>query len=238
MSGISRIQKSREDYRKGPDQPERVASRELWLKDGDQVFLTSVATGDENDTFLDELYLYTFRIGNRWTNVLRDERVDTSAVPEDTRPSHKFAFWSYVYNVIHAEKKNPDWEEVEGPSGKKAFRETVNDFKIISLGFGRGDYIWNQLVDVYSDWGALNKGVMRIKRTGSGAYDTSYAIGATPKKDEIPEDRTSDIKELSSIREYFFERYGGAENVSVEGMLNKQVNEKASSTEEEDVDLF
>ena len=97
---------------------------------------------------------------------------------------------------------------------------------------------WNQLVDVYSDWGALNKGVMRIKRTGSGAYDTSYAIGATPKKDEIPEDRTSDIKELSSIREYFFERYGGAENVSVEGMLNKQVNEKASSTEEEDVDLF
>ena len=70
MSGISRIQRSREDFKKGSDQGERVQSRELWLKDGDQVFLTSIATGDENDVFLDEFYLYTFRVGNRWTNLL------------------------------------------------------------------------------------------------------------------------------------------------------------------------
>ncbi len=208
MSGITRIQTSREDSRR-PAQQDRPAGKEIWLKDGDQVFLTSIATGDENDTLLDELYLYTFRVGNRWMTVLKDERVDDTDVPDDTRPSHKFAFWAYVHEVIHAEKRVAEWEEIEGPSGKRLFKETVNDYRVISLGFGRSDYIWNQLVDVYSDWGALNKGVMRIKRTGAGMYDTSYQISATPKKDEIPKDKVAEAKELAVIKEYFFERYGG-----------------------------
>ena len=229
MSGISRIQSNRDDSRR-PAQEDRVATREVWLKDGDQVFLSSIATGDENDTFLDELYLYTFRLGNRWTNVLRDERVDTSGVPEDTRPSHKFAFWAYVHNIIHGDKRNPDWEEIEGPAGRKMFKEEVNDFKVISLGFGRSDYIWNQLVDIYSDWGALNKGVIRIKRTGAGAYDTSYSLTATPKKDEVPEDRLEEVKELPVIKDYFFERYGIS--VPAENILEE------SSKEKDDDSLF
>ena len=209
MSGISRIQSNRDDSRR-PAQEDRVATREVWLKDGDQVFLSSIATGDENDTFLDELYLYTFRLGNRWTNVLRDERVDTSGVPEDTRPSHKFAFWAYIHNIIHMEKRNDDWESIEGPGGKRMYKEIINDFRIVSLSFGRGDYVWNQLVDIYSDWGGLNKGVMKIKRTGTGAYDTSYSIQATPKKDEIPEDKQKEFGDLEPIKDYFFERYGEA----------------------------
>ena len=204
MSGINRIQKAREDSRK-PVQQDR--GKEIWLKEGDQIFCTSAATGDENDTLLDELYLYTFRVGNRWTNLLKDDKVDSSGVPEDTRASHKFAFWAYVFKIIHAEKRVDDWEEVEGPAGQKMFVETVNDFRIISLSFGLRDYIWNQLVEVYSDWGGLNKGVIRIKRIGSGAYDTSYSITATPKKDEIPTEKTSEIKELPKIKDYFFERY-------------------------------
>jgi len=110
MSGISRIQKSREsarDSRNGLNAgPER---KEIWFKDGDQAFLSAVATGDENDTLLDDLYLYIYRVGNRWTNVLQDERVDISNIPDDVRPSHKFAFWAYIYNVIHTEKRNDSW---------------------------------------------------------------------------------------------------------------------------------
>ena len=204
MSGINRIQKAREDSRK-PVQQDR--GKEIWLKDGDQIFCTSAATGDENDTLLDELYLYTFRVGNRWTNLLKDDKVDSSGVPQDTRASHKFAFWAYVFQIIHTEKRVDDWEEVEGPAGQKMFVETVNDFRIISLSFGLRDYIWNQLVEVYSDWGGLNKGVIRIKRIGAGAYDTSYSITATPKKDEIPTEKNSDIEKLPPIKEYFFERY-------------------------------
>jgi len=225
MGGITRIQQSREDSRK-PIFEDKVPSKEIWLKDGDQVFLTSLATGDENDKFLDEIYLYTFRLGNRWTNVLKDERVDMSSVPEDSRPSHKFAFWAYVHNIIHSEKKNDDWEEIEGPASKKVFREDVNDFRIMALGFGRSDYLWNQLVDVYSDWGALNKGVLRIKRTGAGVYDTSYALSATPKKDEIPTDKLKEVKELPEIKEYFFSRYG--ETVAP--------NEDSPSSAKEDAD--
>ena len=87
---------------------------------------------------------------------MKDDSVDASSVPADTRPSHKFAFWAYVHSIIHAEKRNDTWEEIEGPNGRRMFRENVNDYKIISLGFGRSDYGWNQLVEVYSDWGALN----------------------------------------------------------------------------------
>jgi len=211
MSGISRIQQSRELARDSrnrlEDGPER---KEIWFKDGDQAFFTSVATGEEDDTLLDELYLYIYRAGHRWTNVLQDERVDTSNVPEDVRPSHKFAFWAYVYNVIHNEKRNDSWEEIAGVGGRKIYKEEINDFRIITLGFGRSDYVWNQLVDIYSDWGSLNKGVVRLKRTGAGAYDTSYALAATPKKDEIPSDREADSLKLQPIKDYFFARYGNA----------------------------
>ncbi len=115
-------------------------------------------------------------------------------------------------------KKVDDWVEIEGPSGKKMYREDVNDFRIVSLGFGMRDATWNQLVDCYSDWGSLNKGVIRFKRTGTGMYDTSYQIVATPKTDVIPEDRQKEIKDLPAIKSYFLERYGkfNAPNVETE----------------------
>ena len=226
MSGISRIQKLREDFKdtRNGGLPMAERGKEVWLKDGDQIFLSSVATGDENDNLLDELYLYTFRDGNRWTNVLKDDRVDSSGVPEDVRPSHKFAFWAYIHNIIHMEKRNDDWESIEGPGGRKMFKEIINDFRIVSLSFGRGDYVWNQLVDVYSDWGGLNKGVMKIKRTGTGAYDTSYSIQATPKKDEIPEDKQKEFGDLEPIKDYFFERYGEAVIAEQEGSSSNDEN--------------
>tara|TARA_R110002020_G_scaffold2594_2_gene12351 strand:+ start:2466 stop:3149 length:684 start_codon:yes stop_codon:yes gene_type:complete len=227
MSGIGRIQKARDDGRT-PNPQDRTPHREVWFKDGDQVFLTSVATGDENDTLLDDLYLYTFRLGNRFTNVLKDDNVDASSVPADTRPSHKFAFWAYIHSIIHGEKRNDSWEEIEGPNGRKMFRENVNDFKIISLGFGRSDYVWNQLVEVHSDWGSLNKGVIRIKRSGTGAFDTSYTITATPRPEEIPSDKVAEIEKLPTIKEYFLERYGNPSPTTTE----------STSSEDNDNSLF
>ena len=100
------------------------------------------------------------------------------------------------------------------------FKETVEDFKVIGLSFGRSDYLWNQLVDVHSDWGSLNKGVIRFKRTGTGRYDTSYQIVATPKTDEIPEDRQKEIKDLPAIKSYFLERYGKFNAPNVENENN------------------
>ena len=214
MSWITRIQQGREESRR-PDVT-FTPGKEIWFRDGDQVFLSSVATGSDDDKYLDELYLYVFRAGTRLVNLLKDDRVDTSIVPEDVRPSHKFAIWAYIHNIIHLEKRNDDWVEIEGPSGKKMYKEDINDFRIISLSFGRSDYIWNQLVDVYNDWGALNKGVIRMKRTGAGMYETSYSITATPKNDEIPEDKQKEISELPLLKDYFYERYGNSADAAMD----------------------
>ena len=173
---------------------------------------------------------YTYKSGNRWINLLVDDEVDTSVVPDTYRPAHKFAFWGYVHEVIHPDKRNDDWIEVNGPGGKKMYKEEVNDFRVIALSFGRSDYIWNQLVDVYNDWGKLNGGVVRVKRTGAGMYDTSYQIAPTARDSEMPEDRQADIEELPPIREYYLGRYGGGNTPSS--------NNVVSTTEETAKSLF
>ena len=223
MSGISRIAQKREAIR---NPVEKSANQEIWFKDGDQAFLSPIATGDENDTNLDEIYMYTFKnADNRWTNRLQDDSIDNSDVPSNIRPAHKFAFWAYVHEIIHPEKKNDSWEELAGPAGRKVFKELVNDFRVVALTFGRSDYIWNQLVDVYNDWGGLNKGVIRVKRTGTGMYDTSYTLAATARASEIPEDKLAEVADLPSIRGYFLERYGNP--VSPNGTVS--LNDESSN---------
>jgi hypothetical protein len=230
MSGIGRIQEAREN--KGQGANSGVPGREIWFRDGDQAFLTSVATGEEGDSKLDDLYLYTYNSGSRWVNLLDDPDVDKSGVPDNARPSHKFAFWAFVYEVIHGERRNDDWEVVNGPGGKKMYKEVINDFRIISLGFGRSDYVWNQLVDIYNDWSGLDKGVMRIKRTGTGMFDTSYQLAATARQEEIPNDVEEQIADLPTVKEYFKSRYGGqpAQMPAMAGV--------STATSDDDDDLF
>jgi len=215
MAGISRIVSQREAYR-NPARSE-APHKEIWFKDGDQAFITPVATGNENDERLDDIYMYTFRQENRWTNLLKDDSVDTSEVPENIRPSHKFAFWGYVHEIIHPDRRQDSWTEIEGPAGRKMYREEVNDFRVIALTFGRSDYIWNQLVDVYNDWGSLDKGVIRVKRTGTGMYDTSYQIAATARESELPTEKLQEIDDLQTILSYYKERYSGTPEVSMNG---------------------
>ena len=52
MSGISRIQEQRETRSQGGSNG--VPGREIWFRDGDQAFLSSIATGEEGDSNLDE----------------------------------------------------------------------------------------------------------------------------------------------------------------------------------------
>jgi len=229
MGGINRIQAKREEIRQ-PQQSDMAPAREIWFKDGDQAFVTPIASGEDGDNLLDEIYLYTYKSGNRWINLLSDDSVDTSVVPDTYRPAHKFAFWGYVHEVIHPDKRNDDWIEVNGPGGKKMYKEEVNDFRVIALSFGRSDYIWNQLVDVYNDWGKLNGGVVRVKRTGAGMYDTSYQIAPTARDSEMPDDRQPDIAELPPIKEYYLGRYGGGNTPSS--------NNVVSTTEETAKSLF
>ena len=109
---------------------------------------------------------------------------------------------------IRDRRRVDTWEPVEGPAGRKLYRENVDDFKIIPLAFGRSNYIWNQLVDVYNDWGSLDKGVVRVRRTGSGMQDTSYTVVVSPRELDIPSDRLTEIDDLPPVMDYLNERYG------------------------------
>ena len=209
---------------------ERTENKELYPKDGDQIFLTSLPTGDPEDTkhpyfnLFDYYIMYTWRILNsgRLTNQLAgweqlgdDDRLDLSNVPEEingnpVEPRKKWALWGYIHHIIHSEKLQDSWEPFEGPGGRKAFKETLNDFRIISLGFGHMGVIFTQLKDVYEEWGSLDKGVMRIKRTGKDKNNTSYTISQTVKNFEIPKAKLAEANKLPSIRDYFYDRYGQA----------------------------
>ena len=206
MVGISGIQ-NRIDRRTSSETSAELR-KELWFKDGDQAFMSIVATGDEDDPKLADYWMYTFNEEGRWNSVLGGTSGPLAPVPEGTRPSHRFGFWAFVHDVLHTERRVDTWEPVEGPSGRKLYRENVDDFKIVPLAFGRSNYIWNQLVDVYNDWGALNKGVVRVRRTGSGMQDTSYTVVVSPRELDIPSDKIAEIDDLVPVIDYMNERYG------------------------------
>jgi len=54
----------------------------------------------------------------------------------------------------------------------------------------------------------LNKGVVRVKRTGTGMYDTSYTVTATARSTDVPDDKIPAIAELAGIKDYYKDRYG------------------------------
>ena len=228
MSGIRRIQSQITTREIRSNQP---PTREVWFKDGDQVFVTPVCSGEDDDKLMDDLSLYTYKSGQRWVTLLSDPEVDSSDVPSNYRPSHKFAFWGYVHEIIHSSRRVDDWEEVMGPNGKAMYKETVNDFRVIGLGFGRSNYIWNQFSDVYNEWGGLDKGIVRVKRTGTGMYDTSYTLGVTARNEPIPDDKKAEIADLPAIKEYYMTRYGG--QAETEGSTGEVV-----STREKEQALF
>lgn len=209
MSGIRKIQQLRNNIQRPQNTQTSTPSQELYLRDGDQVFLQSVATGDDNDVYIDQVQMYTWeREGGGLNNLLCHDKVDNSVVPIDISPSQKFAFWTYVFDLYHAtlseRGREAGWEPIKDATGKELYKEDVNDFKIIHLSYGRNSYVFNQLTDIYNDWGKLNKGVIRIKRTGAGMQDTSYTLAPTTRDLQAPKPEN----ELPSIEAYFLERYG------------------------------
>lgn len=245
MAGIADIQQRYESYQSNRNSMSNSNSigRQLFLKqDGDQAFIKSVATGSPEDPFLTEIRLHTFREDGRWQSVLHTEDGPTDEAPEDSVPSRKFALWAYVSEVKHPEKPNLglagdlDWEEEVLPSGKKVYVEPINDFRVITLSFGRGRYLWNELVDIYNDWQGLDKGVLRIKRNGLST-DTTYTITAVSDKTiEIPEDRLKEVSELTPLDEFFADRYG-KKYVPATSPTENTITEDAESTSENGVEM-
>ena len=224
MSGISMIQNNISSKETRATQNSEANGKEVWLKDGDQVFMKSMATGEEGDIHMEEFYVYEFQQGidKSWTSVLVENGEPVSSVPseamvyEDGRrkaPRHKFALWGYVTEILHTEQRVDSWEEITSPSGSKMYKETVNDFKVLTLSFGAQNSNWNQFVDIYEDNGSLDKTVMRVRRRGS-SLDTTYTITSTSGALELPEDKQAEVKNLTPIKEYLSQRYGNTESTT------------------------
>lgn len=242
MSGISMIQNKIQTRTTRSAQNTESTGKEIWLKDGDQVFMKSIASGDEGDIFLDEFFVYEFQSGvdKSWRSVLVVNGEPVDEVPSEAMywedggkrklPRHKFALWVYVTEVLHSEKRDDSWEEITSPTGNKLYKEVINDFKVVTLSFGANNINWNQLVDIYGDNGALDKSVIRVKRRGS-SLDTTYTITSTSGSIELPEDKQADVANLTPIKDYVAQRYGKFE------ASDTSVPANAVSVDDEDDDM-
>lgn len=241
MAGIANITKGREEEKANREYPS--LGRELWLKDKDVATVTIIPTGEESDGRLDHFYMISPRMtsdqGKTYFPTILCENGVAPAQFSDARPAHKFAFWVYVENIIHAKNDpNKDWEEKTLASGNKQYVETVNDFMVFSRGFGRGDYLWNQVVEINDEQGALNKNVVRIKRTGDGMQDTIFSITATDKAAKLPKDLLKEADELPTIIEFYTARSEAAiaQINGREDSSNESTSEVPANTADDDDD--
>jgi len=197
----------------------RVAqpNKELYLRqDGDDAFVTFLTDADEEsdgDTWLSGLEIYSFQNGQkpngdpRWAFLLNDPDVDLSTMPDDARLKKQVAFWVYVHYVYHPTRPNipnigDDWEEVQDNRGKH-FKETVNDYRIFSVGYGQKKVNLEALSNIKDEWGGkLSKGVVRIKRNGL-FLDTTYTFTPTVRDEEAPAPEEA----LQPLSEYYKENY-------------------------------
>ena len=218
MAGIkSIVQNRKQDYQTG--------GLELWLKDGDQAHVAVIATGEENDARLDDFYRHTVQIRSTgddaqvsWNNVLCDARNGKKCTLCDSgnKPQHRFGVWTYVYRIVHSENRDNAWKATKLKTGNVVYVEDVNDFRVFSQGFGQKDYIWNAFVDIYTEYGALNMNVVRIKRSGSGMKDTSYLIRPTADAVHLPNDVTKRAAELVPIVQFFSQSQESNQPVKIE----------------------
>jgi hypothetical protein len=242
MSGIGMIQKRLEDRIAKQSQVSESSGKEIWLKDGDQLFMKAIATGDENDIYLHEFHIYEFQQGadKGWRSVLVIDGEPVDAVPSEAMywddqpdkrklPRHKFALWGYVTEILHPNKRDESWDEITSRSGVKMYRESVNDFKVLTLSFGARNTNFYQFSDIYDENGSLNKNIIRIKRRGSN-LDTTYTITTTKEVIDIPENKASEIKNLTPMSEYVEQRYGKSTS-------DTSVPDNAVSTEDDDDDM-
>jgi hypothetical protein len=213
MPGIAKIAGRRDEERVNT---QFTPTRDLFLKDGDTAYVSFVPTGDEDDNRLDSLWIHTIQktsdSGQKLFDSIVCQRTEDNDqcefCAEDNRAQHQFALWTYVYYILHPTQANDEWTLEQTAGGNKRYKETVENYRVFRRGFGRSDYLWNNLVDIYTENGALNKFVTRIKRTGSGMQDTSYSIIVTSTPVKLTKDLRVEGSELGAIAEYLKENLG------------------------------
>ena len=210
MAGIKGIATRREQ-----EKSSQGSGLELWLKDGDLAYVAVIATGDDEDKKLDDVYTHTVQFmgdsGNRQFSTMicgetfGEECEFAGCGEKGKRSSHQFAVWTYVYYITHDTNpsNNTEWEQTTNRAGKNIFKETVEDFRIFRRGFGQKDYLWEQLVGIYNEVGALNKNIVRIGRKGAGMKDTLFTIASMTGKVKLSDEAKEKVETLPDIVDFY-----------------------------------
>jgi len=240
---VMRISRNRQDERGGGD---RSPGLELWLKDGDQAIVQIVSSGDpaENeedaDTRIDDFYIHTIQTttdagGRSFRQILcnpltYNSDAECSYCEDGKNPGHQFGIWCYVHYILHSERRQDDWEEVKTRGGVARYKQSVDNFMVFAKGFGRGDYLWNQVADIYNEQEGLNKLLTRVKRSGSGLRDTSYVIASTNQAAKWEDDVITRAGQLPPIKEFFARKYSAFTANPEEAMEESSVTVKDAET--------
>ena len=149
------------------------------------------------------------------------------------KKQYRFAFWSYVFNrrIKNAPQNSDNWEQVKSPAGLM-WEQQINDFRIISLPFGRSDMYWNLLLQLSYDEGALNKAAVRVSRSGKG---TDTVWGLTAIKEPVIDWNEIGVgaDELEGLNDYFLRREQEKEAI-VEDSVSLVEEEEVTPNEEGD----
>ena len=203
IAGISqRVDKEEQDRssRRGP-------GSELWLYDGDIATVSIVPSGSPDDHRIQDFSTYrstgmgrngAYTYDAMATGASSEGDYKAPEVDSGTSLRNKFGVWVYVEMVLRnpanakslektfSEEIVSAWETIQSPSGKSYLVQQEGTFQMWTQGFGRGKYLWNQIVDIFDEDGSLNKHKVKIRRTGSGRDDTSYSIKSAVDDAEIP----------------------------------------------------
>ena len=190
---------------------QQIKYKNLIIRENDQIFFTCVASERDDKDYLDDVYRYYLTDERRY--LLKHEDVDDSNVPEGTRAQHLLSMWVYVYYVLHEERRNNSWAEIETEAKKKMFKEDINDYKIIDFGYGRRNpddetYENYQKFLTAIEYNKGYKGIVKIRKTGVG-LGTEYHITGEHSENKIPENRKREMLGLTPIMEHYLETYGG-----------------------------
>jgi hypothetical protein len=109
------------------------------------------------------------------------------------------------------------------------WEQEINDFRIISLPFGKTDMYWKLLLDISYEEKGLNKKAVRVSRSGLGR-ETVWGLKTVNEPTINWKEIGVGVEELAGLNDYFMERET-AKNAIVEDSVTLDSEEEDSVTE-------
>ena len=123
------------------------------------------------------------------------------------KKQYRFAFWAHVFarRTKSTPQNTDNWEQVKVPGQGVMWEQQLNDFRIISLPFGKDDMYWNLLLQLSYDKDGLNTSAVRVSRTGKG-INTVWGLTAVDKPTLDWTTIGEGAEDLQGLNDYFMER--------------------------------